>query len=238
MPGPTAPRARSSLQRRIVGAFTEQLPLKATALALALGLWFMVNDREPQSDRSVELLMPVKFTPVLDSSLVLRDTLPRIQAIIDGPPNELIKLNGVLPTIRRQITSDSPDTLVIDLTPADVTLPEGIDAVVRDISPRSVTLRFESMWTRRVPVRSAIEIAPTTRPPGPLSLHIDPISVEVSGPRHLVARVTYVMTSKTTIPFPDPLPHLVDLDTAGLGAGVRLRPAQVKVLVGLEPQHP
>jgi hypothetical protein len=229
MPGQSAPRAPSSLQRRLVAAFTEQVPLKALALFLALGLWFMENVKEPQIE-----LVPVRLIPTLDSSLVLRDPLPQIQAIVAGSPRELIRLNANLPTIHRQISSDAPDTLVIDLRPSDVVLPEGVDAVVREIEPRSVTLRFESTWTRKVPVRSAIDVSTTNGPPpGALSLRIDPLMVEVTGPRHLVGRVAYVRTSRTTIPFPDSLPHLVELDTAGLGAGVRLRPSQVKVLITL-----
>ena len=228
MPGQSAPRAPSSLQRRVVAAFTQQMPLKATAVFLAVVLWFMVNAKEPQVE-----LVPVRLIPTLDSSLVLRDPLPQIQAIVAGSPKELIRLNSSLPTIHRQISSDAPDTLVIDLRPSDVTLPEGVDAVVREISPRSVTLRFESTWTRRVPVRSAIDIATTNGPPGPLALRIDPLTIEVTGPRHLVGRIAFVKTTRTTIPFPDSLPHLVELDTTGLGAGVRLRPAQVKVLVVL-----
>lgn len=227
MPGQSPQRPSSSLQGRIVGALTRQVPLKATAVFLAVGLWFMVNAKEPQIE-----LVPVRLIPTLDSSLVLRDPLPQIQAIVAGSPKELIKLNSSFPVIRRQINSDAPDTLVIDLRPGDVILPEGVDAVVREIEPRSVTLRFESTWTRKVPVRSAIDIATLNGPPGPLSVHIDPQTVEVTGPRHLVANVPFVKTTRTTIPFPDSLPHLVGLDTTGL-TGVRLRPPQVKVLVTL-----
>jgi hypothetical protein len=227
MPGQPGPRVSGSLQRRVVTAFTDQIALKATAVFLAVGLWFMVNAKEPQIE-----LVPVRLIPVLDSSLVLRDALPQLQALVAGSPKELIKLNSNLPVIRRQISSDAPDTLVIDLRPADVTLPEGVDAVVREIEPRSVTLRFESTWSRKVPVRASIDVATLGGPPTePVVLRVDPQTVEVSGPRHLVARIAYVKTMRTTIPFPDSLPHLVELDTTGLGDGVRLHPAQVKVLI-------
>jgi hypothetical protein len=200
-------------------------------VALALGLWMVVNTKESQ-----EALVPVHLLPSLDSSLALRDTLPRVQAVIAGPASELIKLNTNPPVIRRRISSDAPDTLVIDLRPGDVILPEGVDAVVREISPRSVTLRFESSWTRRVPVRSAIDVAALSASLTPVALRIDPQTVEVSGPRNLVARIPYVSTVRTTIAVPDSLPHLVDLDTSGLGTGVRVRPIQVKVLVKSPPQ--
>jgi hypothetical protein len=110
-----------------------------------------------------------------------------------------------------------------------VTLPEGVDAVVREVEPRSITLRFEPTWTRKVPVHTAIDVPTANGGPGPTSIHVEPNVIEVGGPRHLVAKIPFVKTIRTMIPFPDSLPHLVDLDTGGLGAGVRLRPNQVKV---------
>ena len=209
--------------------FTERLILKITAVFLAVILWFVVNAKEPQLE-----LVPVRFAPVLDSSLVLRDPVPQLQAIVAGSPKELIKLNSSPIVVRRGIASDAPDTVVLDLRPSDVTLPDGVDAVVRDVQPRSVTLRFESTWTRKVRVYSAIDIAMTSGS-GPATTVFDPETVVVSGPRHLVLRIASVRTVKTTIPFPDSLPHLVDIDTTGF-AGVHVKPAQVKVQVVALPR--
>lgn len=216
--------SRSSLQRRIVAAFTERLPLKATAVFLAIILWFVVNAKEPQLE-----LVPVRFVPVLDSSLVLRDGVPPLQAIVAGSPKQLIRLTSNPPVIRRTITADAPDTVVVDLRPDDVTLPDGVDAVVRDIQPRSVTLRFESIWSRKVRVNSAIDVA-LPAGAGPVTTVFDPDVVEVTGPRHLLLRIPSVRTVKTTLPYPDSLPHLVDIDTAGFGEA-RVKPAQVKAQV-------
>jgi YbbR domain-containing protein len=207
-----------------VGAFSNQLGLKVTAVFLSVVLWLVVNAKEPES-----AYFPVRFTPVLDSSLVLREQLPQVQALVAGAPRELFKLNSALPTVRREIPADAPDTLVVDLRPEDVLLPAGVDAVVLSILPRSVTLRFESTWSRRVPVRSAIDIVTTNGGANGVVASVDPLSVEVNGPRNLVARIQFVRTIKATIPFPDSLPHLVDIDTAALGPGVRVRPAQVRV---------
>ena len=229
----SVPRAKpqSSWQERLVVAFTQRLVLKGAAIFLAIVLWFVVNAKEPQLE-----LVGVKFLPVLlDSSLVLREPLPTIQAIVAGSPKQLIKLGTTPPSIRRQITADAPDTLVLDLRPEDVVLPDGVDAVVRDVQPRQLTLRFEPTWSRKVPiVPSGIDIvaAPGT---GTVLPHFDPETVQISGPRHLVLNVTSVKTNKTTIPFPDSLAHLVDIDTASLGPGIRVRPTQVKVQLTLLP---
>ena len=213
---------RTRVQRRVTAAFTDQLPLKATAVFLAIILWFVVNAKEPQLE-----LVPVRFTPILDSSLVLREPVPPLQAIVAGSPKQLIKLTSNVAVIRRQISADSPDTVVLDLRPADVTLPDGVEAVVRDVQPRSVTLRFESIASRRVRVTSAIDVA--MRGGGaPVTPVFDPAVVELTGPRHLLQKIKSVKTVRTTIPYPDSLPHLVDIDTTGFGSA-RVKPAQVKV---------
>jgi len=227
-PSPSPASRRDSLRRRLVAAFTERLLLKATAVFLAVVLWFVVNAKEPQLE-----LVAVRFAPVLDSSLVLRDPVPQLQAIVAGSPKELIKLGTNPPVIRRPIAADAPDTVVVDLRPNDVTLPDGVDAVVRDIQPRSVKLRFESTWSRRVPVHSAIDVA-SANGPGPVTTILDPETVVVSGPRHLVLHIPSVRTVKQTIAFPDSTPHLVDIDTTGFGP-VRVRPSQVKVSLDLLP---
>jgi YbbR domain-containing protein len=234
VPGLTAPRLKNSVQRRVVAAFTDHLALKATAIFLAIVLWFVVNAKEPQIE-----LVTVRFAPsLLDSSLVLREPLPQIQAIVAGSPKQLIQLSTNPPTIRRQITADSPDTLVLDLRPEDVVLPEGVDAVVRDVQPRSLTLRFESTWNRKVPVMpEGIEIvaAPVG---GMVRAQFEPAIVQISGPRQLVAQIASVRTNKTTILYPDSQTHLVDIDTTALGAGVRVRPTQVKVQLTVAPAVP
>ena len=230
MPTAAPGRSQPSPQRPAIAAFTKDLPLKAMAVLLAVVLWFVVNAKEPQSE-----VVPVRFTPVLDSSLVLREEPPTLHALVAGPPKELIKLASNPPVVRRQITADSPDTVVVDLRPDDVTLPDGVDAVVRRVEPRSVTLRFETTWSRKVPVVSEVQID-SSQFAGPIGAVLDPDTVMVSGPRHLIMRIPSVRTVKTTIAFPDSLPHLVDLDTTGFGPAIRVRPTQIKVQFRALPQ--
>ena len=117
--------------------------------------------------------------------------------------------------------------MVVDLSTSDVELPAGIDAIVRSVEPRSVTLRFESTSSRLVPVHSAIQVvADTLHPMPPVAVRLDPERVEVSGPRQRVLGVQFVVTARVVIPATDSLPHLVDIDTTRLG--LRVRPSQVK----------
>lgn len=205
-------------RKRLTGAFTQNLPLKASALLLTIAMWILVSAREP-----IEQVVGVRFQPQLDSNLVLRDPFPMIRAVVLGAPGEIVKLADTPLAIRRPIASDAPDTLVMSLKTSDVQVPEGVEVIVRDIQPRSLTLRFETTTSRRVPVRSALVVRAVS---GRIPVHIDPDSVTVLGPRPSVLRITQVSTIVDTLTI-DTLPHLVDLDTAGLGVSVR--PSQVKV---------
>ena len=211
-------------RRRLVEAFTQRLALKGTALLIAIVLWFIVTAKEPNQD-----LVDVQFSPQLDSSLVLKDPPPTIHALVVGTPQELLKLFAHPLVIKRQIAANSPDTVVVDLSTSDVELPAGVDAIVRGVEPRSVTLRFESTSSRLVPVHSSVQVVSDTLHPtaSPVAVRLDPDQVEVSGPRQRVQGLEFVTTVRVSIPATDSLPHLVDIDTTRLG--LRVKPSQVKV---------
>lgn len=210
-------------RRRLLEAFTQRLALKGTAALIAIVLWFIVTAKEPNQD-----IVNVQFAPQLDSSLVLKDPPPTIHALVVGTPQEILKLLAQPLVIRRQIAANSPDTVVVDLSTSDVQLPPGVDAIVRGVEPRSVTLRFETTSSRLVPVRSSVQVvSDTLHPTGPIAVRLDPDQVEVSGPRQRVLSLEYVTTVRVAIPATDSLPHLVDIDTTRLG--LRVKPSQVKV---------
>ena len=221
-----APRPSSRLQRRIASAFTERLALKSTAVLLALALWFVVGTREPREEYA-----PVRFAPLMDSALVLRDPPPAITAHVMGRPSEILKLANTPLVIRRPVAGDVPDTLTLALRASDVEVPENVEIIVREVYPQSLTLRFEPTARRRVPVRSSLLVRMPVGTP-PVTVRLDPDSVTVFGPRRSVAAVGFVPTVADSIPL-DTQVHLVDLDTAGLGLSrVSVRPFQVKAWFG------
>jgi hypothetical protein len=213
-------RVPTPWRRRFTAAFSERLALKASAVLLAIVLWFVVGAREPREEYA-----PVQFSPRLDSTLVLRDPTPPIRAHVMGRPSEILKLATQPLTIRRQIAGDAPDTLVLSLRPGDVDVPAGADVIVREVYPQTVTLHFEPRSSRRVPVRSSILARVPPLLSQEIAVQLEPDSVTILGPRRTVADIEFVRTVVDSI-IVDTLPHLVDLDTAGLGATVR--PTQVK----------
>src|SRR5918997_5426342 len=155
-PTPThGTRARRAWDRRLRATFTERLELKVTALVLAIVLWFMVSARE-----TTEEIVGVRFAPQLDSSLALQEAPRPISALVIGRRGELLKLVANAPIIRRPIDDEVPDTVSLELRPGDVELPPNVDARVRDVQPRRITLFFQSDLTRLVPVRVPAELGP------------------------------------------------------------------------------
>ena len=226
---------RRSWRARLRAWFTERLGLKATALLITLLIWLVVGARE-----RTESFVPVSVTPVLDSSLVLLGDPPPLRALIAGSTADIVKLYATPPEIRRTVSGDVPDTLVLDLTPSDVRIPPELSADVRvlDVQPRSVTLRFETKASSQVPVLNGgrIRVQFAGGAPAPARLRFEPDTVKVTGPRRIVRRLRGVYPVPLTIAAGDTLPHVADLDTAGLG--VTVAPAQVKVRARGVPPAP
>ena len=224
MSAPPAPGP--SWRRRLREIATERLGLKAIALTFALLLWLVVSARRP-----MESIVKVRVSPELDSSLVLLDTATNVRVLVAGPAADLVKLASDPPRVRRTVGGDAPDTLVLDLTTADVHLsPDVADRVrVLDIQPRSITLRFESRVSRRVPIvndgRVVVGSDSTDRARG--DVVFDPQAVRITGPRRIVRALREIRPQALAIAMNDTMPHVADLDTAG--TGVQVQPAQVKV---------
>ena len=217
---------RTTWRLRLREIATERLGLKAIALLIAILLWLVVSARQP-----TETLVRVRVLPVLDSTLVLVAGTTEVHALVAGRAADLVKLTTEPPVVRRSVGGDAPDTLVLDLTVADVHVPPELADHVRvlDVQPRSITLRFETRASRRVPIVNDGRVVVGTDSSVPTSgdLVFDPKAVRITGPRRLVRRLIGIHPHSLAIAMNDTMPHVADLDTAG--TGVEVQPAQVKV---------
>jgi len=234
MPGRDGERSSTgvSLERHIRAALTERLGYKAAALFFAVVLWLVVSAEEP----SVELV-PVRLDTSFDTARILTSTRPVIKALIAGRARDLIKLYETPPVVRRVITDDAPDSVAIDLRPADVYIPPDVDANVRDVQPRTVMLVFDVTASRRVPVTSAVHVVSDSGS-GAARQHLTrmvPDSVTITGPRRAVNAVGWVRTVEQTVTVRDSGEFLIPLDVTRLAAGVKVRPTEVRLLVHTSP---
>lgn len=214
------------------GALTERLGTKFTALLLSVLLWLIVGARQPTRS-----LVRVEIMPELDSSLVLLDSPPEVHALVAGRGADLLKLHAAPPVVRRVVNGDAPDTLMLDITIADVRVPAEIanDVRVLDVQPRSVMLRFAPRATRRVAVVNDghVLVRDDTAIRAATDLQFDPAVVRITGPRRVVGHLDRVHPFSLTIARGDTLPHVADLDTTGLG--VLVQPSRVNVTVRRAP---
>jgi YbbR domain-containing protein len=225
----TAPPVRPSRptwRRRLREITTERLKLKAIALVLAALLWVVVGARQP-----TEGYARVRVEPELDSSLVMIDGTAELQALVAGRAADLVKLYATPLVLRRRVGGDAPDTLVLDVTPADVHVPPELSNEIRviDVQPRSVMLRFETRATRRVAVVSDGRILEqdSAGVRAARDVEFEPRTVDVTGPRRAVRQLRGIRPFSLSIDAADTLEHVADLDTAG--TSVRVQPTQVKV---------
>ena len=137
------PQRRTRWQAAIRSAFAERLALKAAALFFALVLWMVVSAEEPTDE-----VVPIRFAPVVDSGVAIVGPLPVVRALVLGRGRELLKLYIAPPVIVRHIQGVNAESVSLDLGPADVDLPAGVNAVVRDVRPRHVTLQLRRIEER------------------------------------------------------------------------------------------
>jgi hypothetical protein len=221
-------------QRRVTAALTEHLPLKLVAIFFSFVVWLVVSGERP-----TEMVVPVRVEIGVDTAVTLRGSTPEVRALVVGRGRDLMKLWDTPPTISQRLGSDVPDSLAIMLEVNNVELPPGVAGIVRDVSPRSLRLRFDVQTKRFVPVRSALRIRADSgfRVTGPVQ--IDPTRVQLIGERRSVRAVDTVRTAAVDIIVRDTISVTVALDTAGLG--VRVNPAFVRVRVpvtAVEPPRP
>lgn len=229
---PDALRSPSALRRWLADSATERLPYKFAALFFAIVLWLIVGAEEPTED-----WVQVAFQPSLERGLELIGPLPVVRARVSGRGRELLKLYATAPVIRRAFGMDSPDAMRVDLGVTDVDLPIGVSAIVREVEPRSVTLTFRPTAERRLPVRSALRIAPDDSVVLVGTPRFEPDSVVVTGRRRVVRDLTSVPTVGADIVADgDARLVMVDLDTAAIGA--RVVPSRVRLLLNVRRESP
>ena len=145
-PAPERPRSTGPVVRRARAALTEQPFLKLAALFFSFVLWLVVAAEQP-----TEEVVPVRLSLRADSGVRITSVVPPVRALVVGRGRELLKLYADPPVVERTVASDSPDSVVLRLTSEDVDFPSEVQARVREVEPRFVTLHLAVSAQRKVP---------------------------------------------------------------------------------------
>lgn len=169
------------------------LGLKFLSVIVALGLWYTLAG-EQTVERS------------LRAPLELRNRPGQLELVEDPPSTVDVRVRGASSLLGQLSASDvvaeidlaaaRPGRRYFPVTPAQVRAPFGVDVV--DVTPGTVSLRFEPSLVRRVPVVAMIDGDPA---PGYAAgaVSVKPDTVEVAGPEGAVQRVREVNTEPVSI---------------------------------------
>ncbi len=218
------------MQFDIKSALTANWPIKITALALAAVLWAALSAQQPTAQ-----FVPVRLDIQIPDNRILAQELPQVQAVVSGPPRELIKLYTNPPVLTKVVPdSATGSTVTIDLSPQDVILQPDADVTLQNIVPRRLVVHLDDIRRRSVPVYAPgiIQAASGFVLLGRVS--VVPESVVVLGPAAQVNRIGRLYTIPLDLPdVRRTIRRNVDIDTTALGV-VTLSQSQVEIEVRVD----
>ncbi len=218
------------MQFDIKSAVAANWPIKITALALAAVLWAALSAVQPTAQ-----FVPVRLDIQIPDNRILAQELPEVQAVVSGPPRELIKLYTSPPVLTKVVPdSATGSTVTIDLSPQDVILQPDAEVTLQDIVPRRLVVQLDDVRRRSVPVYAPgiIRAASGFVLLGRVS--VVPESVVVLGPAAQVNRIGRLYTIPLDLPaVRSTIRRNVAIDTTALGV-VTLSQPQVEIEVRVD----
>lgn len=208
------------------------LGLKFLSICIAAMLWLLVA-----GERVVERVLraPMEFQN-LPNGLELVGNLPdTVEVRLRGSSGALSRMAAGDLAAVLDLRTARPGRRLFHLTPAQVTVPYGIDVV--QVGPSTLTMEFETSGVRVVPVEPDIEGRPA---PGfeVTQVTSDPLTVEVAGPESALTRLDSAVTEPVTIT--DETRSVREVVTIGVqDASLRLLTPQTAVVtVTISPRRP
>ena len=222
---------------RVVALMTESWGLKLAAVALAILLWMAVTANEPE--RAAFRSVPVEVDLRDPDWRLERPPQPEnVTVVVEGPRGQLMELSGepfTIPLLVDRVT-DSIESHVIPPQWVQQRIPPSLGQVtVRGLRPDTVTLHYQRLGRRTVPVQVRVE---GDLPEGfalALPINTNPSAVEVRGPASALQRLDSVplfpvelegLRSTTNVP--------VSVDTTALEE-LRFEPREVNVVLRVVP---
>ena len=169
------------------------LGLKVVSIGLVALLWLVVSG-EQIVERALRI--PLEFTNLPSQLEVVGDPPTNVDVRVRGSSGALSRIGtGELVAIL-DLRSARPGQRLFHLTGNDVRAPFGIDVV--QVTPSSVSMRFEPSTSKRVPIVPGVEGEPA---PGFVvgTVTADPATVEVVGPAGVLRGLTEAITEPVSV---------------------------------------
>jgi len=166
--------------------------LKVAAVGLGLLLWFIVSGQ--QVDRSVSV--PVMYLHIPPGLQITGRPLQEVNVHIRGGYSQISQLGRNDVAVMADLIDAKAGTMVLPLSPNQVSAPLGVEAT--QVDPGSLTVTLEEASVKLVPIRPTIHGEPA---PGYLigAVTIEPPTAFVVGPTSHLSAIASVTTEPVSV---------------------------------------
>jgi hypothetical protein len=188
-------------------AFTENLGLKALALACAVGLYTYLHGQEKVYDRTIAVAVIMRLPPESAQRELMTPIPANIHVTLRGPMRALEPLIQTgLPLVELDLHDGQQNLVTFDRSM--FTLPPGVKVTI--IDPPRIPLEWQDVVVRKIPLQASVTGKPAEGFVVKGEPEVDPRSVTVRGPLSVVEVTQFV--------------RLAAFDVSGLTEGVYKRP--------------
>jgi hypothetical protein len=196
----------SSLLVFVRDSFTENLGLKALAMAFALGLFAFVHGQEEEQQRTVPVALVMRLPPTSSERELMTPIPASIHVTLQGSARAIDNLlQAGIPPVEIDLRDGRRESVVFD--ESMFTLPP--ETKITIIDPSSIELAWEDVATRQIPIQAAITGQPADGYVVKDEPDVDPKTITVSGPISAIEVMQFARLSA--------------FDVSGLSEGVHKR---------------
>lgn len=202
----------------------------AIALAVAIGLWLLVNMGERTSERTLRVRLEPENIP---AGMVIVNPIPEYAEVrVSGSGLILSSIDPKNLHTVLDLSGTKPGVLTFSLDPKNFELPRKVE--VTRITPSQVTFHLDALTKRSVPVRLERmgEVPPGLRLK---ELTLIPEKVEASGPRSRVDALQSLFTAPLDLSRLQLGTQQVDVSLTQPGGLVQLKASEIRVRTVVEP---
>ena len=175
------------------GFFTKNLSLKLISIFLAIILWyFALSEKGGETAISI----PLDFRNIPTSLIIIENPEESVNVRISGPVALLrgLSLREVKAII--DLSNARPGVAKFAIQPEQISLPRGLRVTIG--SPASITLRFDRLLSKNLPVE-AILVGKPSEGFKITGVSIDPPAVEIVGAQNELRGLKKILTEEIDI---------------------------------------
>lgn len=199
----------------------ENLGLKASAVLIAVVLWFFVTS---QGQSEISLEAPLEFKDIPAELGIASSTAKTVTLTIRGQERFMKNLNASDLRVFLELGKAKPGEMVYPVNKEDVKLPFAM--TVTNVAPPSVRVKLEEIVQKTVPVRPQLFGSPEKR--AGMSIVVEPKFAVIRGLKSELRRIDMIRTEPFDISHVSgKITEELDLDTSG--SNIKSDIAKVKI---------